>query len=76
MVSEEFLGLYCLTRADAQTIVDVISDAFLQFQIPLAKLWPLHLYNQGWVGITCAGIPLYSSSFVYCVCLTYLSVES
>ena len=34
------------------------------------------LYNQGWVGITCAGIPLYSSSFVYCVCLSYLSVES
>ena len=31
------------------------------------------LYNQDWVGITCAGEPLYSSSFVYCVCL---SVES
>ena len=36
----------------------------------------IDLYNQGWVGITCAGIPLYSSSFVCCVCLSYLSVES
>ena len=32
--------------------------------------------NQDWVGITCAGEPLYSASFVYCICLSCLSVES
>ena len=37
-VSEEFLGLYCLSAVDAQSIVDVMKDAFLRFQIPLAKL--------------------------------------
>ena len=37
-VSEELLGLYCLSATDAQRIVSVIKDAFLQFQIPLAKL--------------------------------------
>ena len=37
-VSEEFLGLYCLSSVDAQSIVDVMTDAFLRFQIPLTKL--------------------------------------
>ena len=36
VVSEEFLGLYSLSVADAQSIVDVMKDAFLRFQIPLA----------------------------------------
>ena len=34
-VHEEFLGLYALSAID---IVDVMMDAFLRFQIPLAKL--------------------------------------
>ena len=38
MVSEEFLGLYYISVIDAQSIVDAMKDAFLQFQIPLAKL--------------------------------------
>ena len=38
IVSEEFLGLYCLSSANAQSIVDVVKDAFLRFQIPLTKL--------------------------------------
>ena len=38
IVSEEFLGLYCLSVTDAQNIVYVMKDAFLRFQIPLAKL--------------------------------------
>ena len=37
-VHEEFLGLYALSAIDAQSIVDVMMDAFLRFQIPLAKL--------------------------------------
>lgn len=37
-MSEEFLGLYCLSAVDAQSIVDVMKDAFLRFQIPLTKL--------------------------------------
>lgn len=37
-ISEEFLGLYCLSTTDAQSIVDVMKDAFLRFQIPWAKL--------------------------------------
>lgn len=32
IISEEFLGLYCLSSADAQSIVDVMKDAF--FAIP------------------------------------------
>ena len=38
VVSEEFLGLYTLSAIDARNIVDVMKDAFLWFQIPLAKL--------------------------------------
>ena len=38
IVSEEFLRLYCLSSANAQSIVDVMKDAFLRFQIPLTKL--------------------------------------
>ena len=38
VVSEEFLGLYCLSAIDAQSIFEVMKDAFLRFQIPLAKL--------------------------------------
>lgn len=38
MVQEEFPGLYVLSTIDAQSIVDVMKDAFLRFQIPLAKL--------------------------------------
>ena len=37
-VSEEFLGLYCLSATNAQSIVSIMKDAFLRFQIPLAKL--------------------------------------
>ena len=32
------MGLYCLSSANAQSIVDVMKDAFLRFQIPLTKL--------------------------------------
>ena len=39
MVSVEFLGLYYISAIDAQSIVDAMKDAFLQFQIPLTKLW-------------------------------------
>ena len=38
VVSEEFLGLYTLSAIYAQSIVDVMKDGFLRFQIPLAKL--------------------------------------
>ena len=38
IVSEEFLGLYCLSTANAQGIVNVMKDAFLRFQIPWTKL--------------------------------------
>ena len=37
-VSEEFVGLYYLSVIDAQSIMDAIKDAFLQFQIPFTKL--------------------------------------
>ena len=37
-VSEGFLGLHYLSATDAQSIVSVMKDAFLRFQIPLAKL--------------------------------------
>ena len=37
-VSEEFVGLHSLTRADAESIVTVIKDAFLRFELPFAKL--------------------------------------
>ena len=37
-MSEEFLRLYCLSQIDAQSIVETMKDAFLRFQIPLAKL--------------------------------------
>ena len=37
-MSEEFLGLYCLSSIDAQSIVDAIKDAVLRFQISLEKL--------------------------------------
>ena len=36
--SEEVVGLYIVSSTDAQSIVDVIKDAFLQFQIPFTKL--------------------------------------
>ena len=35
---EEFLGLYCLSAIDSQSIVDAMKDTLLQFQIPLAKI--------------------------------------
>ena len=38
VVSEEFLGLYTLSSIDAQSIVDAMKDAFVRFQIPMAKL--------------------------------------
>ena len=38
VVSEEFLGLYCLSAIDAQSIVEAMKDAFLRFQIPLAEI--------------------------------------
>ena len=38
VASEEFLGLYKLAVANAQSIVDVMLDAFIRLQIPLAKL--------------------------------------
>ena len=38
VVSEEFLGLYSVSAIDAHSIVAVMKDAFLRFQIPLAKL--------------------------------------
>jgi len=37
-VSEEFLGLYSMSAIDAQSIVDVMKDAFLRFQMPFTKL--------------------------------------
>ena len=38
LVSEEFLGLYYMSTIDAQSIVDVMKDVFLRFQIPFSKL--------------------------------------
>lgn len=38
VVSEEFLGLYSLSTADAKSIVNVMKDSFLRFQIPWTKL--------------------------------------
>ena len=38
VVGEKFLGLYCLSSTDAQSIVNVMKDAFLRFQIPTSKL--------------------------------------
>ena len=38
LVSEEFLGLYYMSAIDAQSIVDVMKDVFLCFQIPFSKL--------------------------------------
>ena len=37
-VLQWLLGLYCLSAIDAQSIVEVMKDAFLRFQIPMAKL--------------------------------------
>ena len=37
-VSEEFLGMYSLSAADAKSIVSVLLDALLRFQIPLSKV--------------------------------------
>ena len=34
-VGEEFLGLYTLSSTNTQSIVDVMKDAFLRFQIPI-----------------------------------------
>ena len=38
MVAEDFLGLYSLSAIDAQSIMQVMKDVFLRFQIPFAKL--------------------------------------
>lgn len=38
IVSEEFLGLYYLSKIDAQSIVDVMKDVFVRFEIPTAKI--------------------------------------
>ena len=38
VVSEEFVGLYYLSAIDAQSIVEVMKDAFIRFQIPLTKI--------------------------------------
>ena len=38
VVSEEFLGFYYLSAIDAKSIVDAMKDAFLLFQIPMAKI--------------------------------------
>ena len=38
ILSEELVDLYTLSSTDAQSNGDVIKDAFLQFQIPFAKL--------------------------------------
>ena len=38
LVSEEFLGLYYMSAIDAKSIVDVMKDVFLRFQIPFSKL--------------------------------------
>ena len=35
VVSEEFVGLYYLSAIDAQSIVEVMKDAFIRFQVPL-----------------------------------------
>ena len=35
---EEFIGLYYLSAIDAQSIVEVMKDAFIRFQIPLTKI--------------------------------------
>jgi hypothetical protein len=35
VVGEEFMGLYCLSST---SIVDVMKDTFLRFQIPISKL--------------------------------------
>ena len=37
VVGEEFLGLYYLSSTDVQSIVDVMKDVFLRFQIPTSK---------------------------------------
>ncbi len=46
IVSEEFLGLYCLSTIDAQSIVDVMKDAILRFHIPLTK--QCYGWSEGW----------------------------
>ena len=38
VVFEEFVGLYFLSAIDAQSIVEVMKDAFIRFQIPLTKI--------------------------------------
>ena len=38
VVSEEFVGLYYLSAIDAQSIVEVMKDAFIRFQIPQTKI--------------------------------------
>lgn len=38
IVSEEFLGLYYLSSIDAESVVSVMKDAFIRFQIPMTKL--------------------------------------
>ena len=38
VVLEEFVDRYCLSKADAQLIVDVVKDTFLRFQFSFAKL--------------------------------------
>ena len=39
VVSEEFVGLYYLSAIDTQSIVEVIKDTFIRFQIPLTDSW-------------------------------------
>ena len=38
VVSEEFVGLYYLSAIDTQSIVEVMKDTFIRFQIPLTKI--------------------------------------
>ena len=38
IVSEEFFGLYALENTDATTIISVVLDALLRFQVPLSKI--------------------------------------
>ena len=38
LVSEEFVGLYYLSAIDTQSIVEVMKDTFIRFQIPLTKM--------------------------------------
>ena len=35
---EEFIDLYYLSAIDAQSIVEVMKDVFIRFQIPLTKI--------------------------------------